>query len=91
MKTDVLAVLAQTLVVVLIVGYVVVKKGWVPEALLSTAVLGAVACMSLGLVRLSDASRGDDVAGAVLLVAGVGLTLGAAAISRSLFARGGGV
>jgi hypothetical protein len=87
MKTEILAVLAQAVVLVLLVGAVVLKKGWVPEALLSTAVVGAVACMALGLVRLSGDSSGDDLVGTVLLVAGVGLTLGAAAISRSIFAR----
>jgi hypothetical protein len=88
MKTEMLAILIQTVVVVVAVGAIVLKKGWIPEALLATAVLGAAACIALGLARLADASRADDRVGAVLLIAGVGLTLGAAAVSKSIFARG---
>ena len=88
MKTELLAVLAQTAIVVAIVGVVVLKKGWVAEALLAAAAVGAAVCMALGLARLLDASQSDDLVGAILLVGGTGLILGAAAVAKSIFARG---
>jgi len=82
-----LAVLLQTVVVVAVVAAIVLWKGWVAEALFTTAVLGAAACMALGVARLTYSSSSEDMVGAVLLVGGTGLTLGASALSRTIFTR----